>query len=391
MRHIIKNISNLDVASNEYATRHSLQRVVDRLFENDKLLHDFYKEIMGEMQILEYDEQSEYTYNQIIWFMHDARLYVLRCDKNKIEAGSLSKFKSASTTPFSSFGWLDLNPDIDIFQQFGLEKKLNTYMQRFFKQHANDLAMHKYGKLSYDVRSKDSLDGKIARRDLSNLRSGREQLFFPNKTSYLIHDENGPIQNGYARWYDNGLLEYDIIFRLGYAGFKEIDSEYGISADVLSCNGLDFTNDHSMDEYFLAASDKSMFAPSPPYTTDVEVGETLQVGRNDYVNVYTAKIEFAKAVGGSNQAKSLQFEFEGNDYMIFNSNVMCQDKDIGMGGVSVSQNSIVYCAKTPASFYAVLVEYCSPQNYSQRGFNATHNALMSNSFHCHVIGKGKQR
>ena len=58
------------------------------------------------------------------------------------------------------------------------------------------------------------------------------------------------IIDGSCRWYDNGLLEYDIVFRLGYMGYKEIDDEYHISADILSCNNLTFVGSTNNDKYF---------------------------------------------------------------------------------------------------------------------------------------------
>ena len=38
---------------------------------------------------------------------------------------------------------------------------------------------------------------------------------------------------GYARRYENGILEYDIIFRLGFNGVQTID---GVERSVLKAN-----------------------------------------------------------------------------------------------------------------------------------------------------------
>ena len=88
-----------------------------------------------------------------------------------------------------------------------------------FKLHTDDELLHKYGKLSYDAKSRNSLSAKIALNDFSNIDSSREQNFFPYKTVCLQSKEDDAIINGFVRQYDNGLLEYDIVFRLSYAGY----------------------------------------------------------------------------------------------------------------------------------------------------------------------------
>ena len=65
MKKIINNISNLDVASNEYSLNSTVQRIVDRLFENDVLLKKFYEEVFGEFLIYEYDQSATYEYSQV--------------------------------------------------------------------------------------------------------------------------------------------------------------------------------------------------------------------------------------------------------------------------------------------------------------------------------------
>ena len=217
MKKIIHNIDNLDVASNEYSLNYTVQRIVDRLFENDMLLKKFYEEVFGEFMVYEYDPSATYEYNQVVWFLDSSKeLHVLRCDKNKILPGSLSEYPAKH---FASLGWKDLNPDIDILAQYGIEKRLRTYITKMFKQHTDDVAMHKYGKLSYDSKSRNSLSSKVALNDMSNLDSSREQNFFPYETMCLAQQQDGSIVDGFARWYDNGLLEYDIVFRLSYAGY----------------------------------------------------------------------------------------------------------------------------------------------------------------------------
>lgn len=389
MKKIINNISNLDVASNEYSLNSTVQRIVDRLFENDVLLKKFYEEVFGEFLIYEYDQSATYEYSQVIWFLDKSNtLHILRCDKNKVLPGSLSSWPSKS---FSDLGWKDLNPNIDILTQYGIEKRLRTYITKMFKLHTDDELLHKYGKLSYDTKSRNSLSAKIALNDFSNIDSSREQNFFPYKTVCLQSKENNAIINGFVRQYDNGLLEYDIVFRLSYAGYQEVDKEYKISADVMKCNQLDLTNQHNCDKYFCKPSDMSIFSqPSDMSSYTAEIGATQQQTRNDYVNVYSAVIDFANAAGNGNEVVSQMYQYENTDYMVFCSDVMSQNRDSKSDYLNPSPNAITFCNKKNGQITAVLVTYPNRGNYNKKGQNAQNTGLEANSFHCHIVGRGRK-
>lgn len=95
------------------------------------LLKKFYEEVFGEFLIYEYDPSATYEYSQVIWFLDKSKtLHILRCDKNRVMPGSLAGYNPSrpDDTPFSSLGWKDLNPDIDILTQYGIEKRLRTYI-----------------------------------------------------------------------------------------------------------------------------------------------------------------------------------------------------------------------------------------------------------------------
>ena len=51
---------------------------------------------------------------------------------------------------------------------------------------------------------------KLLLADMSNIDEDRKNNFFPNKTVMLTADNT--IKSGYYRQYDNGLIEYDIIY-----------------------------------------------------------------------------------------------------------------------------------------------------------------------------------
>ena len=46
-KNILRYTENLDVGSNEYATKYSVNRILQKLLENDRLLEDFYRQVFG--------------------------------------------------------------------------------------------------------------------------------------------------------------------------------------------------------------------------------------------------------------------------------------------------------------------------------------------------------
>lgn len=389
-KYIIPNVQNLDVASNEYSVNYTIQRAIDKLFQNDQALRKFYEIVFGQFMIYEYNPSSTYEYNQLIWFKdNDKELHILRCDVNKMLPNSLAEYPRKS---FASIGWKDLNPDIDILTEYGIEKRLNNYLTKMFKAHTDDMNMHKYGKLVYDHGGKHSLSAKVAMNDFSNLNSKREQNFFPYETVCLGKLENAAITDGYARWYDNGLLEYDIVFRLSYAGYQEVDEDYHLSADVLSCNSLDLTSAKACDQYFMKPADMSIFKYNGNKSGyEVEIGDTVQRNMNDYVNVYHAELNFAEAAANGIKAAETLFQFADTNYMVFCSDMMSQNRNTKNSDLNPSSNSMMFCNKQIGKITAVLVTYPYKGNYTKQGFNAQHTGLQANSFHCHIVGRGKNR
>lgn len=233
-----------------------------------------------------------------------------------------------------------------------------------------------------DSKKAKDIDNILAKRDMSNLSPSRENVFFPYETYTLQPATDDAITHGICRKYDNGLMEYDITFRLGYRGYQEVDADYGVSADVIGCNDLNFQSDHSMDRYFYSNSDMSIFQSTDEKSQyEAEIGETLQVNRNDYVNTYAAQLNFA---GAFNERR-----FVDSNYMVFSSDVLCQDRDFKYGSLNVSPNSMTFCAKKPGSVTALLVTYPNMSNFSKLGYNARNGGLMSNSFHCKLVGRWK--
>lgn len=157
-------------------------------------------------------------------------------------------------------------------------------------------------------------DKKLLLADLSNADSDREIVFYPYYTHKI--DPDNSILYGFYRVWDCGTLEIDIVFRVGYVGQRAADG-YGV--DVIKCNdysmaGIDYANSNTF-KYFNTVKDRDIFAPLSCGQSQLD--DIMQVNRNDYVNTYSAVIEFP------------QFQFNGkriqllNDqYMIFGSDVM---------------------------------------------------------------------
>jgi hypothetical protein len=384
---ILRNVDNLDVTDNEYKARQTLQRIVDRLYQNDLALEQFYADIFGGFYIKPYDATTVYEYGQLVWYRCEAEcasdklrepgkgLHVLRYDSTAAAQNTLSRYPKMT---FEQLGWKDLNPDMDVLAEYGIKKVMQQYVTKQFKLHQSDESLHPYGRLSYDPQSQDVISAKLMNRDFGNADPEREQTFFPYETIYLV--PNDQVLDGYGRCYDNGLLEFDIVFRLSYAGYREIDWEYGVSADTLSCNSYDARDLDADSAYFYSNNDADIFRTDGGVSSDL--GESVEYGRNDYCNVYTATVRFA-------QDSLSRHRFADAGYMIFGSDVMCQDRDTKYGSVNVGANQMTFAGKTETSFVAVYVTYPNQQNFTVSGYNASHGGLMQNSFHCHVVGRWK--
>ena len=384
---IIRYTRDLDVGSNEYATKYSVNRILDKLFVNDQLLDEFYREVFGQMMIYEYDPTETYYYNDLVWFMSYAREpYILRCIKNKTSS-DLNLWREGES--FEKYGWKDLNPNIDAMAEFGLEKKMRAWIAKKFKEHQDSKDDHPLGKLSYggDKPSTD-ITSKVASRDMSNLDASRQQTFFPYHTTYLKTSSTSPIVSGQCRKYDNGLLEYDIVFRLSYIGDQIVDEDYNISASILKCNSLDLATAHVDDQYFRTTGDAQIFncGNDSKSEHESELGTTCQRSRNDFVNVYYATIDFAAAASTA-QTPSPRY-MNADSYMIFSGDVMCQCRDLTQQTIEVGANQIVFASKKPGSFVALLVTYPN-QKFSTDGYNAVNGGIEASSFHCSLVGRWK--
>ena len=70
-----------------------------------------------------------------------------------------------------------------------------------------NLSVHPTRKLGFK-------ESNMLYKTFDNLEENRKTIFFPYSIESIV--ANNSIYHGYMRKWDNGLLEYDFTFRLGY-------------------------------------------------------------------------------------------------------------------------------------------------------------------------------
>ena len=172
---------------------------------------------------------------------------------------------------------------------------------------------------------------------------------------------NNVILDGFYRKWDNGLLEYDIIYCLGYYG-EDIEIN-GTTYNVISANNLSIEN----ADYYLSSDDQMIFNQKGDGT--VKINNLYQVGLNKFCNAYSARIEF-------------ECPFISSNYMIFGGDVVSQERDIATPTIDTGANAMTYANKSTSHVDPVYLVYPQKENIEKFG-------LVSNSFHCHMVGRWK--
>ena len=73
----LSNIYDIDVTSNEYISKQSLNRNIKKLWENDVALYNMYNNLMNGAVIVDYSSEKVYDYFQLVWYRckFDNKLY----------------------------------------------------------------------------------------------------------------------------------------------------------------------------------------------------------------------------------------------------------------------------------------------------------------------------
>lgn len=156
--------------------------------------------------------------------------------------------------------------------------------------------------------------------------------------------------------------------------------------DVVSCNNLNlrpsdgsessFDRTNNMD-YFNSVDDIGIFNGSYSYIG--KVGNQWHGNRNDFVNVYSAKLDFQEI---------LPTGFKDTNYMVFSSDCMSQRRSPGGGSMNPGTNTVTFCNKSRRSITAIYVTTPSAEDREDGDF-AKNGCMSSQSFSCRIIGKWK--
>ena len=387
--------TDVSIAQNEPMINQVFNRNAKKLLDNDLALKQLYDKIFNQTGIKEYSSNAVYNNGDFIWYTYNDKLYLLKCVVNNNAAQP--KIQELNGRPIDSVlknsGWENKNRYLTIFD-YGIESFLSSLVSLQVQKHQDDKSKHPFGKVSLDSTNSAYIGNSLLKKDMSNIDDNRSTVFFPQVVQRL--DSNAVITTGYMRVYGKDVnashcvVEYDIVLKL--ASIDNVDESYiftvtsGLSANALNIslysgltkNSVSFQDN---EKYFYNSSSTDIFSPVLPQN-DVgqsRIGMVLQHNRNDYVNTYSAQIDFPKP-------------FANRDYMVFSNSVLCQTNgtEIMSGGsyhlAVPSQNDIVVCNKTRDSITLMNIAFPNINRCGEHMYNAAHGGLIANSFHCKVIG-----
>lgn len=378
MDYVLDSEFELRNSSNELLNRYTINRHFSQLLANDLRLNELYENAATYGSgIRQFVEGTPYNKGDLIWIVMDRQnkpseksLYLLQ---SQVDNNTTTPFLSAvelNQYSFEPSGWKDKNEYTTIYETSLSAQIMQEFVQYIDTYHQFEENYHKYGTLPND---KKQIDSKLLKNDFSNVDVNRKQVFFPNKTIHLAKDN--VILNGVGRIWDNGLLEYEILFKLAHAGIDTID---GVQYEVLSCNALNLKADKLAEAGLSSADNSPYFADEEAYSIfakggdkEIKLGSTIQKNRNDYANSYAGTIKFP-------------VEFIDTNYMIFNSDVRSQERSVAHQTIDHGANTMVFVNKTTSSVTALYV--LMPID---RVADGRKSGLVSNSFHCQVIGRWK--
>lgn len=390
---IVKNRKNVYVAINEVITRFSINRNFEKLLENDRRLAEFYKHVFAELDISEYIDPAvsgtAYQYDDLIWFQDQNKdLWLLRSILNdNVNSPSLAIGDLLDGKPnFEKYGWQDQNEHVDLLNS-DLLSQLSSDIRRRLLEHEQDELTHRFGQLSMDPASSDYIGSKIMFRDLSNIDENRENYFFPGQIGKFTTDQ---ILDGTYRIWDSGLLEFDIVFRVGYQGRNQFGQ------DILSCNDVQFRNSpvyakqlpeyQENMKYFQTNDDMRIFMNDASIQKFESSTVTSVTGnRNKFVNTYFAELNFfPKTIRFRNHVIS---QFKDLNYMVFGSDQFGQIQNSSNTTAAQPCNCMSWCNKTVQSITAIYMTF--PENQTDEGMLdfARRGCLAANCFSCHIIGR----
>lgn len=293
-------ISNhIDVSPNEYVTKYSFNRNFQKLVENDINLSTEVQKHINYSTVNSYIDGKTYYKGECIFYKTSSKsmnIYALSCAANVTVNAPSSIYDSAGNL---------IVVNNDKWKIIGICEELssnpidfvNEYVQNADKallMHASDesLSAHPTKKFS-------ASDSTLLFKSLENTHEDRKTFFYPNHLQTLQPDTT--IINGYMRKWDCGLLEYDVIFRVGYFGDT---TEDGVS--IISANCLKPSRNTQNQFYFKNLEDYNIF--NQQNDDYVATNRVKQVNLNSSFDAYHGVIKFPQ-------------EFKDLNYMMFASDV----------------------------------------------------------------------
>lgn len=383
--------TEVKVAQNEPMVNHVFNRNAKTLLENDISLYELYKKVFSQLNITDYNSSTTYQVGDLVWFRYDSDLYLLKCIINNNTTTPAIQIEDAtsdhpqpSDLMLKQSGWENKNKYLTILD-YGIAKLLKSKADEAYDDHGNDISKHPYGKVSLSADNANYIGKKLLMSDMSNINDSREKIFFPQVVQKL--EAGVAILNGYMRNYGK-ILEYDILVKLA-ASEASTNNQIFSSSSALSANTLQlqlFTgltknsvSYQENDKYFYNSQTMDIFSydSSDDLSSMSKVGLLKQANRNNYVNTYSAMITFPKP-------------FPNRNYMVFANSILCQTNGVktsdGKNVLVPSQNDIAICNKTRESITLLNITFPCINKLDEDGFNASKGGLVSNSFHCKVIG-----
>jgi hypothetical protein len=368
LNYVIQNVENVNVSQNEIVSKHSLNRNFEKLLQNDKELVQLAMNIISSATTIKsYVKGLEYNRGNYVWFTppkndstYSLNLYLLECmyDGN---ANSPTRTLVDGIYTFETSGWKNKNDVASIMSENLYPAVLDLVAKKMMLYHSYMKQYHKFDRLSSD----EQAESKILLANMSNIDDSRSTNFYPYRTFKLSAD--AVITNGFCRVWGNGVLEYDILYQLGYSGTEYIDN---VEYDKITCNNLSVLDISSNSKYFLTSADYDIFSCSPT-GKQVIIRGMVQKNKEDYVNSYSATLKFPVS-------------FKDLNYMLFSSEITRQEKNTESPTVDTGSNAISYANKTLSSISPVYIMF---NDLSM--VDGAKSGLVSNSFHCHAIGRWK--
>lgn len=300
-------ISNfIDIAPNEYFTKYSFNRNFSKLISNDIALYDstiLHSDDTNTVSMLSsaqtYNSRKTYQAGECVFYKiqyDDTKFYILSSsvDENTHKPMVRKNQKTGELYVINSEYWKILGIPSDEKESKPKDEadvQINVDLADFKTDHENNVSLsaHPTKKLGLKESSKTFLT-------LENITDDRQNLFYPNVIQSFVTDNT--TYSGYMRKWDNGLLEYDVVFRLGYISS---DAE---GCSLISANNLVVPNANKNFMYFKDDKDYEIFNQGGENYIVTET--TKQVNLNKQLNAYSGKINFIEP-------------FKDLNYMVFTS------------------------------------------------------------------------